>query len=42
MDEHQFFTQVLHREHDYADDSNIFSEENYDDLESDTVMIESW
>ncbi len=42
MDEHQFFTQVLHREHDYADDSNIFSEENYDDLESDSVMIESW
>ena len=42
MDEHQFFTQVLHREHDYADDSNIFLEENYDDLESDSVMIESW
>ncbi len=42
MDEHQFFTQILHREHDYADDSNIFSEENYDDLESDSVMIESW
>ena len=42
MDEHQSFTQILHREHDYADDSNIFSEENYDDLESDSVMIESW
>ena len=42
MDEQQFFTQVLHREHDYADDSNIFSEENYDDLELDTVLIESW
>jgi len=42
MDEHQFFTQVLHREYNYTDDSNIFSEENYDDLELDTVLIESW
>ena len=42
MDEQQFFTQVLHREYYFTDDSNIFSEENYDDLESDSVMIESW
>ena len=27
MDEPEFFTQVLHREHNYTDDSNIFSEE---------------
>ena len=42
MDEQQFFTQVVHRAYNSADDSNIFSEENYDDLESDSVMIESW
>ena len=42
MDEQQFFTQVLHREYNHTDDSNIFSEEKYDDLESDSVMIESW
>ena len=42
MDEQQFFTQVLHRDYNSTDDSNIFSEENYDDLELDSVMIEAW
>ena len=42
MDEQQFFTEVLHRDYNFTDDSNIFSEENYDYLELDSVMIESW
>ena len=42
MDEQQFFTEVLHRDYNFTDDSNILSEENYDDLELDSVLIESW
>ena len=41
MDEQEFFTNVLHRHYDNLEDSN-YQEENYDDLELDSVMIESW
>ncbi len=42
MDEYEFFTKILHRDYDNTEDSNTFQEEVYDDLELDTVLIESW